>query len=100
MITEKYDDVARYGREALASTRDYVQRGTDQLGHIVEDRPGASVMTACLAGFAVGLLLTQIFNDRSYENSFDRSTAERFGRNLLDRLEQAMPTMLRERLMK
>jgi hypothetical protein len=58
---------------------------------------------ACVIGFGVGLLLSQVLaaeEDRSYSKSFDRGTAERFGRNLLDRIEQTMPAMLRDRLMK
>jgi hypothetical protein len=102
MIAEKYEDAASYGKEAMSSVQDYLHRGTDQMAHFVDERPGVSVMTACLAGFAVGLMLSQMFNteERSYTNSFDRSSAERFGRNLLDRIEHAMPAMLRERLMK
>jgi hypothetical protein len=97
MIIEKYQDASAYGEEAMSSVRDYLHRGSDQMSHMVDDRPGAIIMMAGFIGFGVGLLLSQVFAPS--EDSFDKS-AERFGQNLLDRIEHAMPTILRERLMK
>lgn len=102
MIAERYDEATADGDEAMSSVRDYLHRGSDKMGHMVDERPGTSIVMAGLLGFGIGMLLTQVFapEEPSYSKSFDRSTAERFGRNLLDRIEHAMPTMLRERLMK
>jgi hypothetical protein len=103
MIAEKYHDATSGGDDVISSARDYLQRGADQVAHRVNERPGASIMMAGLVGFGIGLLLSQALTaeeDHSYSKSFDRGTAERLGRNLLDRIEQAMPTMLRDRLMK
>jgi hypothetical protein len=101
MIAEKYQDADASGEEAVSSVRDYLHRGTNQMTNMVGERPGTSVFTACLLGFGVGLLLSQVIasEDHSYSSSFDRSTAERFGRNLLGRIEHALPAVLRERLM-
>jgi hypothetical protein len=102
MIAERYEDATAYAGEAMSTARDYLHRGTDQVTHMIDDRPGATVLMACLAGFGVGLLLSQLLapEERSYSSAFDRGTAERFGRNLLERVEHALPAMLRERLMK
>ncbi len=106
MITEKYDQATAYAGDVMSSARDYLHRGTDQVTNVVDEQPGRSMMIACLAGFGVGLLLTRVLtsDESSYSSSssagFDRHTAERLGRNLLDRIEHALPSMLRDRLMK
>ena len=101
MIAEKYEDMANCADDCLSSVNDYVHRGTEQISQLIQDRPARSLMVTCLAGFGVGLLLSRLLTHeeprRSY-GAFDRHTAERFGRNLLERVEQAMPTVLRERL--
>jgi hypothetical protein len=101
MITDKHESATSYADEAMSSMGDYFHRGTDQVSDIIDDRPGGAMMVACLAGFGVGLLLSQLFaqEERSYSYSaFDRGTAERFGRNLLEKVERAMPAMVRDRL--
>ena len=105
MIKEKYEDAATYADEAISSVRDHLQRGTDQVTQIVDDQPGKSMLVACLAGFGVGLLLSRVFGHEEsryskMSSSFDRGTAERFGRNLLERVEHALPAVLRDRLTK
>lgn len=104
MIAKRYDDAAECADEALASVRDYLHRGTEEVTQLIGDRPATSLFVACLAGFGVGFVLTQVLDqqarDQYRSSAFDRSTTERFGRNLLDRVEQVLPSMLRERFLK
>jgi hypothetical protein len=103
MIADKYSDAAASTEEGMSTMSDYVHRGADQLTNMAEEQPGQTLMIACLAGFGVGLLLSRLVSgsESSYSApAFDRSTAERVGRNLLDRVEHALPSMLRDRLMK
>jgi hypothetical protein len=101
VIAEQYENVSSCAEDCLSSVNNYVHRGTEQISQMIQDRPARSLMVTSLAGFGVGLLLSRLMTRdeprRSY-GAFDRHTAERFGRNLLERVEQAMPTMLRERL--
>ena len=101
MIAEKFEDVSASMDECMSSVGDCLNRGTEQISHMIEDRPGQSLLMTCLAGFGVGLVLSKLFvSETPVRSSFDRHTAERFGRQLLDRVEHAMPNMLRERFMK
>ena len=101
MIAQKFEDVSAGMDECMSSVGDYVNRGTEQISHMIEDRPAQSLLITCLAGFGVGLVLSKLFvSETPVRSSFDRHTAERFGRQLLDKVEHAMPNMLRERFMK
>ncbi len=101
MIAEKYEDVANDAEDCLSSFPNYVHRGTEQISQLVQDRPTRSLIVTCVAGFGVGLLLSRMLTREESRRSYggwDRQTAERFGRSLLERVEHALPTMLRDRL--
>jgi hypothetical protein len=103
MITEKHREMSEGKEEYMSSVGEYVNRGSEQFYHMVEDRPTRSLLVACLAGFGVGFLFTRLLTEEqptARYSAFDRSTAERFGRNLLEKVEHALPAMLRDRLMK
>ena len=106
MIAEKFEGATTYAEEAISSMGDYLHRGTDQVSHIVDERPAGALVMACLAGFGVGILLSRAFSaDDSHvgafsRSRFDRKTAERLGRNILDRLESSLPSTLRGHLFK
>jgi hypothetical protein len=85
--------------ESCTSTaQQYIQRGTDQIAGMVADRPSRSLLIACATGFGLGLLAMRLFGSSPARSSFDRGSAERFGRNLLDKLEHALPGSIRERM--
>jgi hypothetical protein len=100
MIAERQYEDSSSTEACLSQFNDYMHRGTEQISHMVEGRPAGSVLVAMLAGFGVGLILSRLMTpeEASVRSPFDRSTAERFGRQLLERVEQAMPAMLREKL--
>lgn len=100
MIADKLDTATASAEDAMSSMGEYIHRGTDRITHMVDEQPGQSLLVACLAGFGLGLLLSRIVpsDDSSSSLGFDRSTAERIGRNLLDKVEHALPSMLRDRL--
>jgi hypothetical protein len=100
MIAENYDQTSCESDACVSPLSDYLHRGSEQFSHMVEDRPGRSVLFASLAGFGVGLVLSRLMasQESPVRSAFDRSTAERFGRQLLERVEQSMPAMLREKL--
>lgn len=98
MIAEKYDDLKSPAQQRWSDVGDYVQRGGEQFSQMVDHQPARTLAFSCLAGFAVGLLLSRAFASEEETCSVSASSAERFGRNLLNKIEQAMPTMLRERL--
>jgi predicted TPR repeat methyltransferase len=100
MIAEKQYEDGCSADACMSQFNDYMYRGTEQITHMIEDRPGRSVLVATLAGFGVGLILSRLMTteEAPVHSAFDRSTAERFGRQLLERVEQAMPAMLREKL--
>jgi hypothetical protein len=101
MIAEKFEDVSAVMDECKSSVGEYLNRGTEQISHMIDDRPTQSLLITCLAGFGVGLVLSKLFvSEKPVRSSVDRQTAERFGRQLLDRVEHAMPNILRERFMK
>ncbi len=102
MIVEKFENISTAADECMSSVGDYVNRGTEQISHMIEDRPAQSLLLTCLAGFGVGLVLSKLFvsDEVPIRSSFDRQSAERFGRQLLEKVEHAMPNMLRERFMK
>lgn len=99
MIADKLDTTT--AEDAMSSMGEYIHRGTDRITHMVDEQPGQTLLVACLAGFGLGLLISRIGPSDDYSSSslgFDRSSAERIGRSLLDKVEHALPTMLRERL--
>lgn len=99
MIAKTYGQSSSETDASKSQFGDYMRRGSEQFSHMVEDRPGGSVLFATLAGFGLGLVLSRLLTEEAPARSaFDRSTAERFGRQLLERVEQAMPSMLREKL--
>jgi hypothetical protein len=100
MIAERQYEDSSSTEACISQFNDYMHRGTEQISHLVEGRPGGSVLVATLAGFGVGLILSRLMTSQeaSVHSGFDRSTAERFGWHLLERMEQAMPAMLREKL--
>ncbi len=102
MIAKKIENVSTVTDECASSVGDYLNRGTEQISQIVDDHPAQSLLLSCLAGFGVGIVLSKLFTTEvaPMRSSFDRHTAERIGRQLLDKVEQAMPNMLRERFMK
>lgn len=101
MIAQKFEDVSAETGECMSSVGEYLNRGTEQISNVVEDRPAQSLLITCLAGFGVGLLLSKLFvSEEPVRSSFDRHTAERFGRQLLEKVEHAMPNVLRERFLK
>ncbi len=103
MITEKHEELSEQTEDYLSAAGEYLNRGSEQFSQMVQDRPTRSLLVACLAGFGVGFLVTRLMADEhqtSRYSAFDRGTAERFGRNLLEKVEHALPAMLRDRLMK
>lgn len=100
MIAKNYEQSSSEADASMSQFSDYLHSGSEQFSHMVEDRPGGSVLFATLAGFGVGLVLSRLLiaEEAPARSAFDRSTAERFGRQLLERVEQAMPSMLREKL--
>jgi hypothetical protein len=105
MIAEKYESesMSACADECLSSVGDFINRGTGQISQMVQDRPTRSLLVTCLAGFGVGLIASRLLAHEPpslYQRTFDRGTAERFGRNLLEKVEHALPTMLRDRLTK
>jgi hypothetical protein len=100
MITENYNQNSCESDACVSHLSDYLHRGSEQFSHMIEDRPGRSVLFTTLAGFGVGLVLSRLMASQAppAHTAFDRSTAERFGRQLLERVEQSMPAMLREKL--
>lgn len=100
MIAENQYEEAYSEGACMSQVSDFMHRGTEQLSHIIEDRPGRSILFASLAGFGIGLIISRMMaaQQTPLRSSFDRSTAERFGRQLLERVEHAMPAMLREKL--
>lgn len=102
MITEKLDQMSSCAADCTETLHDYVNTGTEQITDMIQSRPGRSMMLTCLAGFGVGLLVARIFapEEKHKPYGFDRSTAERLGRNLLERMEQAIPSVIRERMTK
>jgi hypothetical protein len=101
MIAEKYEDGPVSAEECMSNVSNYLRQGGRQMSQMVQERPARSLMVCCLAGFGMGWVLSRILVDeKPPSSSFDRGTAERFGRQLLDKVEQAMPNMLRERFIK
>ena len=101
MIAENYQDASECAGECMSSVNEFINRGTEQISQMLQDRPTRSLMVTCLAGFGVGLVISRLLAHGSSERSssgFDRQTAERFGRNLLERVEHALPSILRERM--
>jgi hypothetical protein len=100
MIAENYEQSSCETDACNSQFSNYLHHGSEQFSHMMEDRPGQSVLFATLAGFGVGLVLSRflVAEEAPSHSAFDRTTAERFGRQLLERVEQAMPAMLREKL--
>ena len=101
MNKEKYGDMATATEDARSTMSEYAHHGADKVTHYVDEQPGQALMVACLAGFGVGVLLSRLIPFEESSSStlgFDRGTAERIGRNLLEKVEHAMPAMLRDRL--
>lgn len=100
MIAENYEQSNCETDECMSQFNDYLHRGSEQFSHMVEEQPGRTVLFATLAGFGVGLVLSRLMasHESPVRSAFDRGTAERFGRQLLERVEQSMPAMLREKL--
>jgi hypothetical protein len=87
-----------YVKECTSAAQQAIQRGSEQIADMVSDKPSRSLLIACAAGFGVGLLATRLLSSSPPRSSFDRASAERFGRNLLDKLEHALPSSIRERI--
>ena len=101
MIAENYENVSAGAGDCESTVNDCVSRGAEQISHIIEQRPVRSLLLICFAGFGTGFLISRLFSDDSARRStFDRGTAERFGRQMLEKLEHVMPAMVRERFTK
>ncbi|MDZ4656980.1 MAG: hypothetical protein SH868_05305 [Bythopirellula sp.] len=103
MIAQKNQDVTACADECMSTVGEYINRGAEQFSHMVQDRPTRSLLVTCAAGFGLGLVISRLLTHQEPKHSygaFDRGTAERFGRNLLEKVEHALPAMLRDRLTK
>lgn len=103
MIAEKYESMTDCADECVSSFGEYINRGAEQFTHMVQDRPTRSLLVTCVAGFGMGLVISRLLARQEPAHSygaFDRATAERFGRSLLEKVEHALPAMLRDRLTK
>lgn len=100
MIAENYEHSSCEEDECMSQFSEYSHRGSKHFSYMVEDQPGRTVLLATLAGFGVGLALSRLMatHESPTRSVFDRSTAERFGRQLLERVEHSLPAMLREKL--
>lgn len=103
--TEFESNAARMHTEAseggccgAEGARGYLQRGTDQVRAMVEDKPSRSLLLCCLAGVGCGLILARAFGSAPPRSSFDSRSAERFGRRILEKLEKSLPDSVRSRL--
>lgn len=85
------------GDEAFSTVGQEVQRAGAQVTNTIRSRPSSSMLIACLVGLGAGFLVTRIVGSSQDNSSFDRGSAERFGRNLLSKLERSLPDSLRER---
>jgi hypothetical protein len=78
----------------------YVTRATEQVRHMTEGREGRVVVGALVGGFAIGAAIGCIIaSSRTRESSWsDRLACEGLGRQLLDRISNALPESIAERI--
>jgi len=79
--------------------RKYAAEGRQQIRDIVSDNAGRSVLVAMTAGLGAGVLLGLAFGgSRNSSRWFNKATADKFGRSLLDKLESSVPSAVNDYL--
>jgi hypothetical protein len=78
----------------------YVTRATEQVRHMTAGREGRVVVGALVGGFAIGAAIGCIIaSSRTRQSSWsDRLACEGLGRQLLDRIGNALPDSITEKL--
>lgn len=98
MLTENTEYVSNNPENMVSVASDYLGRGAEHATHFVQDRPASSLFAAALAGFGAGYLLVHIMSEDRHSMTPDRNIAEKLGRNLLDKIEHVLPSIVRDRV--
>lgn len=96
------EDLGSRARHVASDARGYLEQGYHSAEDLVVNHPAVSALTVFSVGLGLGLFigcsLAGGMRQRQPASRFDRRSAEKFGRQMMDSLSDYLPESLARRL--